>query len=185
MLMGRVADCDIDLSRAIAIEDGLMEYDSLVWLAHQASRHERIVELGSFTGISTRALADNTPGVVYALDNWEGPWDTDLPTETRKRLFETFSDHVSDLVESGKVVPVKCDHRNPPKGLKPDMVFIDGDHAETSVRRDIGLWLKEIQPGGLICGHDWNLLQVRSVVSEFFSIVYVEPNGQNIWSVNV
>lgn len=35
------------------------------------------------------------------------------------------------------------------------LVFVDADHAEESVRKDINAWLPKIKKGGTICGHDY------------------------------
>lgn len=34
-------------------------------------------------------------------------------------------------------------------------VFIDADHRADSVKADCLAWLPKIEPGGIICGHDW------------------------------
>lgn len=34
-------------------------------------------------------------------------------------------------------------------------VFLDADHEEESVRRDINAWLPKIAPGGILAGHDY------------------------------
>lgn len=39
---------------------------------------------------------------------------------------------------------------------KADLVFIDGDHHEDQVRRDIRAWRKKVKKGGYITGHDWD-----------------------------
>ena len=36
-----------------------------------------------------------------------------------------------------------------------DLVFIDADHSEAAVRRDIAAWLPKIRMGGVISGHDY------------------------------
>jgi hypothetical protein len=59
------------LANALAI-DGWMSEREVAWLAHMAAQHHRIVELGSWKGRSTRALGDNTPGTVWAVDTWAG-----------------------------------------------------------------------------------------------------------------
>src|SRR5262245_43603198 len=61
----------VDISRAVTIY-GWMSDQSLRWLAEQAQQHQVIVEVGVYQGRTTRALADNTPGRVYAVDDWKG-----------------------------------------------------------------------------------------------------------------
>jgi hypothetical protein len=171
----------LDISRALTI-DGWMEPAHLEWLAEQASRHRRIVEVGSYQGRSTRVLADNTDGVVYALDNWKGPWEADISTELRGQLFSIFQENLKDHIASGKVIPIRCDHAFAPRGIRPDMVFIDGDHSYWSVHRDVTFWKSEIVPGGLMSGDDWDCLQIRHVVRELLG----EPEvTRAIWSVQL
>jgi len=40
-------------------------------------------------------------------------------------------------------------------GQRFDMVYIDADHAEASVRQDIDAWRSLVKPGGLLAGHDY------------------------------
>ena len=127
---------------------GLIGLGQIQWLAKEAACHQRIVDFGSFLGRSTRALADNTLGTVYAIDNWNGPWDIDLPTDIRKNLYAMFCENLKDHLDSGRVVVIKTDHHFPPRGLMPDMVFIDGDHGAAAVLRDILFWRNELSVGG-------------------------------------
>lgn len=36
-----------------------------------------------------------------------------------------------------------------------DLLFIDGDHSEAQVRRDLELWAPRVRQGGIIAGHDY------------------------------
>ncbi len=57
-----------------------------------------------------------------------------------------------------------------PDGLL-DLIFIDADHSEAAVRRDLAAWVPKVKPGGVIAGHDYgshNHPGVEIAVSEFF-----------------
>jgi hypothetical protein len=52
-------------------------------------------------------------------------------------------------------------------------VFIDGDHSYAGVKRDIALWRGLVEPGGLLCGHDYSSSpakrgEVKRAVDEIF-----------------
>lgn len=168
-----------DIERAKRIE-GWMSEPELLWLAEQAEKHKVIVEIGSYLGRSTRALADNTPGVVYALDDWYGPRDFPLTPEQRKVLASRFCEHMAGVLLT-KVRPVVADHSIARVDALPDMVFIDGDHEYEHVKYDIEEWLPQLAPGGLLCGHDWDVFPgVNRAVQELLPGAQVAPNT-NIW----
>ena len=140
----------MNLSKALLIE-GWMEPAELTWLAQQAALHKIIVEIGSFKGRSTRALADNTKGLVIAIDDFQGPREIELTD--RENILNRFNDNLSDRTN---VVVINCNHRDIPQpDFRPDMVFIDGAHEYEAVLADIDFWTPFIAPGGLICGHDY------------------------------
>ncbi len=160
---------------------GLMQLEELQWLVEQARAHERIVEIGSYLGRSTRALAENTPGNVWAVDDWKGP--REIQWKNSEDLEAKFRVNLRDLIESGKVFPIHADHGQP-NGLlsdvRPDMVFIDGDHAYESVIRDIEIWKARILPGGLLCGHDFDWPAVRKAVDELLPARQTVPET-SLW----
>jgi predicted O-methyltransferase YrrM len=179
-----------DLTRLVPYAElpGWMNLEELEWLVEQASQHQRIVELGSHLGRSTLALAENTEGKVWAIDLWK-PWrDNSLTSSTD--LYEKFCANLKDAISSGKVTPIVSDHAETenfppewltgPNDLKPDMVFVDGDHSYEAVRRDIETWRHRLAPGGLLCGHDYDWPSVGRAVKEAFPEVQVVPST-SIW----
>lgn len=150
-----------DIGGWLTLEEG-------AWLAEQANSRRVIVEIGSCYGRSTRAMADNTEGVVYAVDDWKGPRDNGRlkVTNDPKAGFLT---NCKDLIDAGKVVPVTADHGDFARLDElpdPDMVFIDGDHSAEAVSRDISYWQGRLQPGGLLCGHDFDWNTVSETVTQ-------------------
>lgn len=187
----------VDIRKAQALE-GWMMSSELQWLAEQATQHSLIAELGSYLGRSTRALADNTPGVVHAIDHWYGPAgggnSKPLPPsldsvsssgmewteEERAALFDQFNKNLEDLIASGKVLPHRIDHTTVDMDIAPDMVFIDGDHSYEAVRHDLAVWVPKVSKGGLICGHDVNQASVHVPVNEVFPN-YKRAENTTIW----
>lgn len=166
--------------------DGWMSDLELQWLADRAEEHELIVELGSYKGRSTRALGDSTKGKVVAIDHWMGEPHIGLSDEERMNLFSDFCSNLKDLIELGKVIPIKLDHRELTPNLDvrldfhPDMVFIDGSHSYDDVKNDISVWYPEIQNFGLISGHDFKYPDVMRAVQELIpNCKLVE--GTSIW----
>lgn len=155
-----------------------------MWLAQQAIQHHVIVEIGSYLGRSTRALADSTSGIVIAVDDWWGPRDVFI--EDRSPIRETFVSNLRDKLDDARVFMVEGRYSvalydqvmESLKGSQPDMVFLDGDHDLASAQRDIDYWTAHIAPGGLICGHDflhiWPILALMK---------FEVPEGTNCWKL--
>lgn len=155
----------VDLRIADATQ-GWITHDELKWLAKKAKKHQRIVEIGSYLGRSTRALGDNTDGVVYAIDNFQGPKDISVSSVIANNVFELFFYNIGTLAQAGKVIPVVADHAEVDVPITPDMVFIDGSHLYPDVKRDIETWLPRLEKGGLLCGHDIHMDSVKLAVEE-------------------
>ena len=158
---------------------GFLSLSEGAWLAEQAKKHKVIVEIGSFLGRSTRAMADNTDGVIFAVDNWEGPQEARLGTD---EVFKQFSENLKEHIASGKVIPITADHADWPALdaiPSPDMVFIDGDHSSAAVRRDIDYWTRRLQRGGLLCGHDADWSGVKEMLPRESTLI----EGTSLWAL--
>jgi predicted O-methyltransferase YrrM len=152
----------VSIAAALAIS-GWMSRKELEWLATRAAEARVIVEIGCCRGRSTRALSDGTTGTVYAIDLWED-----------ERNLRQFSSNLQEHVESGRTVLVRHDTaRGVPeaiRGLVADLLFIDGDHEYSAVKRDVVSFSPLVRPGGIISGHDYNTVPrhagVRQAVDE-------------------
>jgi SAM-dependent methyltransferase len=153
----------LNINRALEIS-GWMDEAELLWLAEQAQCHKDIVEIGSWMGRSTRALADNTEGSVWAVDTWKGSDEHThlLEGKSENWLYEEFQRNMEGLPK-GRLYPFRdlslaaaeCFQR---MKIKFDMVFIDADHGYECAKDDIQAWRKLLVPGGLLCGHDYGPL---------------------------
>lgn len=159
----------INIQKALPIP-GWMSEPELLWLAEQSSRAVAIAEIGSWRGRSTRALADNTSGVVFAIDPWvddaigfPGWWTPKESPEKYKQpgwLWAEFQSHMNGRIGT-RIVPVRMFSAYAyewlaGRGLKFDFVFIDGAHDFGHVTGDIQMYRQLLKPGGLLSGHDYN-----------------------------
>lgn len=67
-----------------------------------------------------------------------------------------------------------------------DFVFIDADHHEISVAKDVRAWWPKVKPGGLFCGHDYGKAEysVTKAVDDFAKEIGVQVTVSpgHIWS---
>lgn len=164
---------------------GWMGERELDWLREKAYFRLCIVEMGSFVGRSTRALAEGNAhrGNVTAWDDFQH--HAENPGFEGEDLLELFRQNTSDL---SNVMVWKGGHDGPPPVLDGpiDMVFIDGAHDYESVKRDIKWALANVESGGLVCGHDycegWPGV-VRAVDELVPGCELIE--GTSIWAVTI
>ncbi|MBI3866030.1 MAG: class I SAM-dependent methyltransferase [Planctomycetia bacterium] len=129
-----------------------------------------IVELGSWTGRSTRFLAELAPSAtIVAVDHWEGSPEHRTDPELRDalpRLYETFL--AECWAERERIIPVRSSsvaglRAVAQAGLVPDAVYIDADHRFESVVADLTAAL-DLFPSAVIVGDDWDWEEVRKAV---------------------
>jgi predicted O-methyltransferase YrrM len=173
----------MNIENALIVQ-GWMSEDDLRWLALEATTHCRIAEIGCWRGRSTTCLADNTPGVVYAIDHWQGS-EEHQPVDADK-LYEMFMDTMGPYIQSGKVIPIHRDSLDAAAtlaglGITFDMIFVDASHDYNSIRADILAWRPLLAPGGLFCGHDAGHPPIMRALAEL--LPDRAPNECSMWVV--
>ena len=103
------------LKKALKIP-GWMSKPELQWLAKQAVASKTIIEAGSWQGRSTRAMADNTGGKVFAVDPWGLPYLNEDGTvhEIDTDVYAKFLSNLSYHIWSEKVTPIRKRFQAPP-----------------------------------------------------------------------
>lgn len=62
-----------------------------------------------------------------------------------------------------------------------DFVFLDADHTEEGIRRDIEAWAPKVKKGGMVLGHDLHWPTVRMVIDEIFP--GWSDFGEAVWGI--
>jgi predicted O-methyltransferase YrrM len=108
----------------------------------------RVVEVGTRTGRTARHVARYCPQVeeVFAVDV-EPPPEGAFDTLDRVTFVQGFSDAVAKSFDDASL----------------DLVFLDADHSEEWMLRDLEAWLPKVRPGGIISGHDYGSHRHRGV----------------------
>ncbi len=181
----------MNLKNALATE-GWMKPAELKWLAKQASKMHSIVEVGSWMGRSTTAMADNMEGSgkIIAVDTWRGSEEHEsyLADKTPDHVYEIFCKNLKPHIDSGRVSPLRLPSVEAARKLQAegnggfDMVFIDAAHDYESVKADIQAWKALVKPRGLLCGHDWGHPPIVLAVRELLGS---PPSSSTIWYVRM
>lgn len=118
-----------------------------------------VVEVGSHEGHTTAHLQRYCPQVrcFHAVDIKEpDPEKNAIRGLDRVHFIQGLSDQSAARFEDESV----------------DLVFIDADHSEQAVAKDIEAWLPKLKPGGVMSGHDYgskNYPGVKRAVDRHFA----------------
>jgi predicted O-methyltransferase YrrM len=169
------------VERASGVQ-GWMTGSELAWLEEQATGRDLVIEIGSWRGRSSVALA--AAGKLVCVDTF-----IDQPQETGSGadILPDFMRAIGD--DAGHVTAIRGDVSDADfvealehqYGGEADVVFVDASHDEASVRRDIRTALRLVKPGGVVCGHDYSpawpgvMAAVNDLVPGF------QRAGDSIW----
>jgi predicted O-methyltransferase YrrM len=172
----------MEIERALNTE-GWMAREELEYLASAANNCSTILEIGSWKGRSTIALAKNTSGLVYCVDTWIGSEEQGVGNIDSDALFESFLHNIKNAEVDNRVIPVRMPSKYARQSflgdLKFDLIFIDAAHDYDSVKDDILAWQPLLRDGGILCGHDYHEAWdgVRKAVDELI------PKFRVVWTI--
>lgn len=158
-------------------------------LAIKALSCANIAEIGCWRGRTTKVLCDNCPGIVYAVDTWEG--SPELIEELNFMREQSgdpdwlFHEFEGNLAGAGNLQIVRSLSLDAAKTFPAkffDMVFIDAAHDYESVKADILAWYPLVRSGGLLMGDDYECEYVRKAVDQFFILENPVPETR-LWGV--
>lgn len=178
----------VNIGKALSI-GGWMNAGELLHLALLAQKCESIVEVGSWMGRSTRALADNTKGTVRAVDTWNGSEEHlscgILDGKPKGWLFDEFLKNTADAINLSpfQMMSSEAARTFGADGLSFDLIFLDASHDYENVKSDIEAWIPLLKEGGILAGHDYDpqFPGVIRAVNELVHGFRLIP-GTTLWS---
>jgi hypothetical protein len=157
----------------------------LDYLATISSKSDIVVEIGSFTGRSSKVLASTCKGTLYCIDPFKVIKEKYKHFEFFRSYPTIFYKNLVHEIIRGKVKLLKGfsnEMVNPLKShlgdKKIDLLWLDGSHDYEDVKNDILLYKPLVK--GYIVGHDFNIPSVNRAVKELLP-GYRLPLGR-LWS---
>ena len=147
--------------------DGWMGADELEWLAVHAARCETIVEVGSWKGLSTAALLNACPGIVHAVDHFQGSFSELATTHKEATHSDIYAQFLANVGAYSNLQVHRMGSLEASAYFEDgsiEMIFIDGSHDKQEVLADIKAWRPKCKR--LLCGHDFNFVGVHTALAE-------------------
>ena len=114
------------------------------------------VEVGSFSGVSSRVFSLHC-GLMHCVDPYN--WDVAQAEQMFDAMLPDYPNIVKVKLPSVQAAQQYADH-------SLDFVYIDADHAYSSVVEDITAWKNKVKMGGFIAGHDSYMPEVLQAVRD-------------------
>ena len=135
------------------------EIQFLSWMGSQVPDVANIVEIGSYRGTSTIAIAlgarsANKLFALYAIDLW---LKGSKAKYTQPEIFIAFKNNIRLFGLEKNIIPIMASSQEAQNLLHfpIDLLFIDGNHIHRYVNYDYVNWGKRIKAGGRIALHDY------------------------------
>ena len=146
------------IRKAMAVEGMISEAEAeaLMRLAAEVPAEACIVEVGSYRGRSTTALALGANGApVYAIEpheSFSGIYGGEFGPADRRAFFANLLR--AGVVERVRLVNLSSEVASEGWTRPIGLLWLDGDHTVEGVRRDYEAWARYLRPGGLVAFHD-------------------------------
>ncbi len=145
-----------------------------------------MAEIGSFQGVSTMLFAMHVQK-VYSVDCYDYVVPETGRIPSHDQLFvdaeKLFLERTADIKNIIKVRKSSVEAAKEFEDRSLDAVYVDAEHDPISVRSDINAWKNKIKVGGILCGHDFYLPHIYTILLEegLVNELYTYPDSS--WSV--
>ena len=116
------------------------------------------IEIGSYLGLSAIKLASLLPKTtkLFCVDPWQYRGTT---ASHISDIYHQFLSNIHHAKFDEQIIPFRMYSNEAVKHLNMlfDLIYIDGDHSEEGVTRDLQNYFPKLAPNGLITGDDWCL----------------------------
>jgi predicted O-methyltransferase YrrM len=179
----RHPDNHVDVAMAVEGQISRAESKKLIELARDVPQGTVIVEIGTFRGRSTIALAlgsiSGNANRVYAVDphlHFEGIFGGHFGPNDQAVLYHNLVQagvgHIVAVVSLPSQAAAQAwTQRN------VGLLWIDGDHRYAGVSADYYCWVPFVIPDGLIVVHDRSAPGVAQLIGELLSNGRLVPSG--------
>ena len=145
-----------------------------------------MVEVGSFMGVST-LLFSLFVKKIYSVDCYDYVVPASGRIPTHDQLFidaeRIFLERTSNIENIIKIKKPSIDASLDFEDYSLDAVYIDAEHDYHSVSTDVFAWKKKVKPGGILCGHDFNLPHIHTILKEQKVDNELSTYSDTSWSV--
>ena len=132
---------------------------------------QSVVEIGCFTGRSTRFLLDGLDYAgkhnvkVHVIDTFKGSGMEHSKVDLEP-MYDQFQENLREYIDDERVIVYQSRSDNPDliKSFEDNSVaalIIDGDHTMEAVENDVYNWWPKVIEGGIMVGDDINLDSVK------------------------
>jgi hypothetical protein len=134
---------------------------AIAQLAKEVPAGGVIVDVGSLAGRTTTLWCHfSQAGRIISIDPWVDQPSNESLRNSGASIRETFLQNVTDKrVASIQGFSPGC-ARNWAEPV--DLYWEDGDHCNPACAAGIGFWSEHVKPGGIACGHDYHLVDVKA-----------------------
>ena len=130
----------------------------------------KIADIGCWTGFSSlifALLVSKYNGQVFSVDWFQGSPKTNLDFAGQYfNIKKIFDDNIQQYDQKKYIKVIQSTSEEASKKFEDsslDVVFLDADHRYEYIKNDIWLWLPKLKSGGLLCGHDCEMIFTKGL----------------------
>lgn len=131
------------------------------------------VEVGVWEGDNAKRMMDELPNLILiGIDPFEGyqDWHMYIDKENISERERNAMNNMQPYIDSGRFSFINKYSDAALKDLedeKFDFIYIDADHSYAWAYHDITNYWNKVKSGGVLCGHDRNLIGVSRALAQF------------------